>query len=341
MKTILVTGGAGYIGSHVVKELIEKGYKKIIVLDNLSTGNELAVLPPAKVILVDLKDVERMDEIFSTYKPYAVFHFAAHIDATESVASPLKYYENNISNSLNLLSLMVRYDVKKIIFSSSAAVYGENKMVPLTEKAEASPISSYGWSKFMFEKVLADYDKAYGIKSVSLRYFNAAGADVDKKLGKHDKSHKGDLISVLLEVAAGKRGKFIINGVDYETKDGSCVRDLIHVNDLASAHIFALEYLEKGGESEVFNLGSEKGFTVREAVRMTKKITGTDFRVEEGPRREGDIAVSVASSKKAKEMLGWQQKHDSLEKIIETAWGWHNSQSKQTQVVIIGKRKTR
>lgn len=324
MTKILVTGGAGYIGSHTVKELLGCGYSQVLVLDNLSTGNEGAVLAPARLIKGDLSDKDFLEKTFSENEIDAVIHFAASKDAAESVREPKKYYENNLINSLNLLNAMVEKGVKKIIFSSTAAVYGDTEKVPVDESVPTNPVNPYGWTKLMFEGAMADYERAYGLKYASLRYFNVAGADVDGRLGNDYKGRKEDLVSALMEVAVGKRDKFIINGTDYETKDGSCVRDLIHVNDLASAHILALEYLERGGKSEIFNLGSESGFTVKETADMTKKATGTNFIVEDGHRREGDIVVSIASSKKAKKILGWQQKHNSLESIIKTAWEWEN-----------------
>lgn len=321
---ILVTGGAGYIGSHTVKELLKTGRYEVLVFDNLSTGKKESVSSPAKLIIGDLESLLDLEKIFKENKFDAVIHFAASKDAAESVLDPEKYYENNVVNGLNLLNATVGAGVKNIIFSSTAAVYGDAKNVPVDEKTLTNPINPYGQTKLMFEKILADYEKAYSIKYVSLRYFNAAGADIDGKLGCDFENGK-DLVSVLMRVALGKEKKFIINGTDYKTKDGTAVRDLIHVNDLASAHLKALEYLEKRGNSNIFNLGSEKGFTVKEAVDLTKRITGTNFEVEEGPRRLGDISISIASSEKAKKLLGWETRHSDLGSIIKTSWNWAKS----------------
>jgi UDP-glucose 4-epimerase len=318
---ILITGGAGFIGSHVVKELIDNGYTKIIVLDSLITGHKEAILDPAKLIVVDLADDKKLSEIFRKERPEVVIHFAAYKEAGESVLNPEKYYKNNIVNGLNLLSVMKKYGVKNIIFSSSAAVYGNVDVVPITEETPTNPINPYGWTKLMFEKILSDYDNAYGIRSISLRYFNAGGADVDGKLG-NNYPKKEDLVSVLVETALGKKEKFVINGIDYNTPDGSCVRDIIHVNDLAVAHVLALEYLINNNKSDIFNLGSERGFSVKEAIETTKKITKKEFTVLEGPRRQGDTETSIASSEKAKKILTWQLKHNNLKTIIKTAWDW-------------------
>jgi UDP-glucose 4-epimerase len=322
---ILVTGGAGYIGSHVIKELIDSGRQEIVVIDNLSSGLESAVVPPAQLIVADLSDQAALSEIFKRYLPEVVFHFAALTNVAESLIQPQKYYLNNLAYGFNLLSAAERYSSKQVIFSSSAAVYGEAGEIPLTEESPVVPISPYGRSKAFFEGILRDYDRAYGIRSVSLRYFNAAGADTEGRLG-GDYSNKEDLVSVLIKTAlgstAGAHDKFVIYGTDYDTRDGSCIRDLIHVTDLARAHVRALDYLEKGGASGVFNLGSESGCSVKEAVAVTKKVTGVDFPVEEGPRRPGDIDVSIASSEKARRILGWEKQHSSIEEIIRTAWDW-------------------
>lgn len=318
-KKVVVTGGAGYIGSHVVAALVRSGVYEIIVVDNLSTGNKGAVLAPAVLVQMDLADEQGLDRLFQEFRPHAVLHFAAYSKVSDSISSPAEYFENNVVNSLRLLNAMKSNKVNKVVFSSTAAVYAVEAEVPLTENAPIDPVSPYGKSKHMFEQILSDYDRAYGLKSVTLRYFNAAGADAGGGLC-IDFERKEDLVAALVKAAMGKVDSFTIYGTDYDTPDGACIRDLIHVSDLASAHLLALDYLDAGGTSRVLNLGSDHGYSVREAAAAARRVTGVDFPVKEGPRRAGDITVSIASSKLAREVLGWQPQHSSLEEIIGSAW---------------------
>ena len=316
---ILVTGGAGYIGSHVVKALGEKGFE-VLVVDNLSKGHREAVLY-GKLVVADLQDKETLDAIFREFKPDAVMHFAAFIEVAESVKEPLKYYRNNTVNTMNLLEVMLKNNVSKFIFSSTAAVYGNPEKVPIPETEPVKPINPYGQSKAFVEKILQDFDKSYGLKYVSLRYFNAAGADSEGRIGE---SHNPEthLIPLILKTAKGERESIKIFGTDYPTPDGTCIRDYIHVDDLAGAHILALEYLLSGGNSEVFNCGYGHGFSVREVIDTAKKVTGIDFSVEETERRPGDPAILVADSSKIRNVLNWNPEFDDLEYIIRTAWNW-------------------
>ncbi|ADY74008.1 UDP-glucose 4-epimerase [Desulfurobacterium thermolithotrophum DSM 11699] len=316
---ILVTGGAGYIGSHVVKALGEKGYK-VLVVDNLSKGHKEAVLY-GKLVVADLEDKNTLDVIFKEFRPDAVMHFAAFIEVAQSLREPLKYYKNNTVNTINLLEVMLKNGVNKFIFSSTAAVYGNPEKVPIPEIEPIKPINPYGQSKAFVEKVLQDFDKSYGLKYVSLRYFNAAGADPEGRIGEsHDpETH---LIPLILKTAKGEKESIKIFGTDYPTPDGTCIRDYIHVDDLAEAHILALEYLLNGGSSEVFNCGYGHGFSVREVIDTARKVTGIDFKVEETERRPGDPAILVADSSKLRKVLDWKPKFDDLEYIIRTAWNW-------------------
>ncbi len=320
---VLVTGGAGYIGSHVVKALGEKGYE-VLVFDNLSTGHKEAVLY-GKLVKGDLSEKDFLKKVIEDFKPDAVMHFAAFIEVAESVKKPLKYYRNNTANTLNLLESMIETGVKNFIFSSTAAVYGNPERVPVNEDAPIKPINPYGQSKAYVEGILKDLDKAEkDFKYVSLRYFNVAGADPEGKLGQkyQNATH---LITRALKTAKGEYEKLYIFGTDYPTSDGTCIRDFIHVSDLAEAHILALEYLLSGGESEIFNCGYGHGYSVKEVVSIAKKVTGIDFPVEETGRREGDPAVLVADSKKLKRKLNWKPKYDNLEFIIKTAWDWEQN----------------
>jgi len=321
-ETVLVVGGAGYIGSHQVKMLDHEGYN-VIVYDNLSTGYRDLVTVDS-FLEGDLADKNKLNEVFSKYKIDAVMHFAAFIEVGESVKNPAKYYRNNVSNVINLLNVMLENNVKYFIFSSTAAVYGEPKEIPIKEEHQKKPINPYGKSKLMVEQILQDYDRAYGLKYTCFRYFNAAGADESGKIGeKHNpETH---LIPLILQTALGERDKIYIFGTDYDTKDGTCIRDFIHVNDLADAHIKGFERLLGGGPSEVFNLGSGNGYSVREIIEKAKVITGKNFNVLEVERREGDPAVLIADSSKAKNILNWEPKYH-LEDIIRTAWNWHFQQ---------------
>jgi len=317
---ILITGGAGYIGSHVLKALSKKGNYHVLTIDNLSSGHKEAVIY-GDLAVVDLENEEAIKDIFKSFKPDAVIHFAAFIEVAESVVNPAKYYKNNTLNTLNLLQTMVEYKVDKFIFSSTAAVYGTPVETPIPETHPINPINPYGQSKAFVEKILQDFSKAYDFNYVSLRYFNAAGADPKGRIGE---SHNPEthLIPLILKTAKGERDSIKIFGTDYPTPDGTCIRDYIHVDDLAEAHILALEYLLNGGNSDVFNCGYGHGYSVKEVVNTAKKVTGIDFKVEETDKRPGDPAILVADSTKLKQKLNWKPKFDDLEYIIKTAWNW-------------------
>lgn len=326
MTKILVTGGAGYIGSHVVKALGEKGYD-VITYDNLSTGYEWAVLY-GDLEVGDILDTERLRVILKKYKPEAVMHFAAHIVVPESVERPLKYYTNNVSGTINLLNVLQEFNVNKFIFSSTAAVYGIPEKIPVNETAPLQPINPYGHGKVMVEQVLQDLAKAADFNYIALRYFNVAGADPDAKIGegKDDATH---LITMCVRTALGLRDQLSIYGTDYPTKDGTGVRDYIHVDDLAEVHILALEYLLNGGKSDVLNCGYNSGFSVQEVVKTAKKVTGVNFPVNYTARRAGDPPALVADASKVKEKLKWLPKHNDLEYIIKTAWQWEKNLRKR------------
>jgi len=319
-KYILVIGGAGYIGSHVNKELSKKGYRSLIY-DNLSTGN-LESLQWGDFILGDLGDTEHLRLVFQKYDIAAVMHFAACAYVEESMVNPRKYYVNNVVNTLNILNIMQDFNVDKFIFSSTCATYGNPVEIPIPESHPQKPINPYGQSKLMVENILNDYSKTYDFKYASLRYFNAAGADPDMKIGEiHDpETH---LIPLVLDSAIGKRPNIKIFGTDYDTPDGTCIRDYIHVTDLSIAHIQGLEYLMSGGVSQVFNLGNDKGYTVREVIEVAKKVTGKEISVIEDKKRPGDPPVLVGSAEKAKQVLSWKPKFFELQQIIDTAWKWH------------------
>ena len=316
---VLVTGGAGYIGSHVVKALGEKGHE-VLVVDNLSKGHKEAVLY-GKLVVADLEDKSTLDVIFKEFKPDAVMHFAAFMEVGESVREPLKYYRNNTVSTINLLEVMLKNDVSRFIFSSTAAVYGNPEKIPIPETELLKPINPYGQSKAFVERILQDFFSSYGLRYVSLRYFNAAGAEPEGRIGE---SHNPEthLIPLVLKTAKGERKSIKIFGTDYPTPDGTAIRDYIHVLDLADAHILALEYLLEGEESSVFNLGYGLGYSVKEVIETAKKVTGIDFLVEEAERRPGDPPVLVADSTKIKKVLKWEPKYDDLEFIIKTAWNW-------------------
>lgn len=320
MKKILVVGGAGYIGSHTCKALYQKGYK-VVVYDNLSYGHKEFV-KWGDFVLGDLCDKDVLDKVFCEHKIDALMHFAAFAYVGESVQKPHKYYQNNVCATINLLEAMRKHGVKKIIFSSTCATYGQPKYTPIDELHPQNPINPYGRTKLMVEQILDDYSKAYDFRFVALRYFNAAGCDEDAQIGeKHNpETH---LIPLALDAAIGKRQDVKIFGTDYDTKDGTAIRDYIHVSDLANAHILAFEYLCGGGMSDVFNLGNEQGFSVKEVIECAKKITKIDFEVVNAPRRAGDPSVLVGSSEKIISKLGWKPRLNSLETIIQTAWNWH------------------
>ncbi|OUL19677.1 UDP-glucose 4-epimerase GalE [Nostoc sp. 106C] len=322
-NTILVTGGAGYIGSHAVLALKNAGYE-VIVLDNLSNGHRELVeeVLQVKLFVGDMSDPALLDNIFSTHNIAAVMHFAAYIAVGESVTHPAKYYQNNVVGTLTLLKAMIKASVNKFIFSSTCALYGVPQFIPLTEDHPQDPISPYATSKWMVERILSDFDIAYNLKSVRFRYFNAAGADPSGLLGE-DHEPETHLIPLVLLAALGKRESIFIFGTDYPTSDGTCIRDYIHVTDLAQAHILGLQYLLKGGESEVFNLGNGSGFSVREVIENAQKVTGKEIKIEERDRRPGDPPILVGSSEKARQKLGWRPQYPNLEEIISHAWQWH------------------
>ena len=318
---VLVCGGAGYIGSHTVYELIERGHS-VVVVDSLIKGHKAAIHNEAKFYLGDICDEEFMDRVFRENQIDAVIDFAAFSLVGESVNEPFKYYENNVYGTLKLLEAMERADVKKIVFSSTAATYGEPENDIIVESDNTNPTNPYGETKLTVEKMLKWADNAYGIKFVALRYFNAAGAHISGKIGE-DHNPETHLIPIILQTALGQREKMFIFGDDYDTPDGTCVRDYIHVTDLADAHIKALEKLFRTNESGIYNLGNGKGFSVKEVIEKAKKITGKDFKVEIEARRSGDPSTLIASSEKAIKELGWKPKFNTLDKIIETAWNWH------------------
>ncbi|MCB2298266.1 UDP-glucose 4-epimerase GalE [Clostridium tagluense] len=319
---ILVCGGAGYIGSHMVAELLEKG-EEVVILDNLEKGHRQALLG-GKFYEGDLRDSNLLDLVFNENKIDAVIDFAADSLVGESVVEPLKYFENNIGSTVNLLKAMRDHKVRHIVFSSTAATYGEPESIPIIEEDKTIPTNPYGESKLAVEKILKWCDNAYGITYTALRYFNAAGAHVNGKIGE-DHSPESHLIPLILEVALGKREKIMIFGDDYPTEDGTCIRDYIHVTDLANAHLLALKRLRNGGKSIICNLGNGEGFSVKEVIEVARKVTGQVIKAEIAPRRAGDPAVLIASSDRAKSELGWKPKYNSLENIIETAWEWHKN----------------
>ncbi len=324
MSTILVTGGAGYIGAHAVLALKNAGYE-VIVLDNLSYGHRELVEEVLKVKLIvgDTNDRALLDNVFSNHNIEAVMHFAAFIAVGESVTDPGKYCRNNVTGTLTLLEAMVDASIKKFIFSSTCALYGVPKFIPLTEDHPIDPISPYATSKWMVERILSDFDTAYNLKSVRFRYFNAAGADPDGNLGE-DHEPETHIIPLVLFAALGKRESISIFGTDYPTEDGTCIRDYIHVADLAQAHVLGLEYLLKGGDSEVFNLGNGNGFSVRDVIETAKQVTGKDIKIVERERRLGDPPILVGSSEKARKVLDWCPNYADLKEIISHAWQWHN-----------------
>ena len=316
---ILVCGGAGYIGSHVNKALSQMGYETV-VFDNLVYGHREAV-KWGTFVQGDLKSPEEIEAVFQRFPIEAVFHFAAYAYVGESVTDPEKYYFNNVANTLNLLHVMRKYGCDKIIFSSTCATYGEPEQIPITEDMPQDPINPYGASTLMIERILKDYGNAYGLKYAVLRYFNAAGADPDGEIGE-DHDPETHLIPLILDAASGKRPNVKVFGTDYPTRDGSCIRDYIHVTDLASAHILALQYLEKGGASDFFNLGNEFGTSVLEVVDAVKRVTGREFTVVRTGRRVGDPAELVGSSEKAKKILGWEPRYAEIDTIVAHAWEW-------------------
>jgi UDP-glucose 4-epimerase len=317
---ILVCGGAGYIGSHTVSELLDKG-EEVIVVDNLQKGHEQAVLEDAKLCIGDLRDETFLDGVFTKRPIEAVVHFAADSLVGESVEDPLKYYDNNVYGALCLLRTMVKHDVKKMVFSSTAATYGEVKNFPILEDDPTEPTNPYGETKLAIEKMLKWSEQAYGLKYVVLRYFNVAGAHMEGKLGE-DHTPETHLIPIILQVALGKREHISIFGDDYDTHDGTCIRDYIHVTDLVDAHILAIEKLRRDNTSGTYNLGNGNGFTVKEVIEAARKVTGHPIPAQIAPRRTGDPAKLVASSEKAMKELGWKPRYTTLEQMIESAWKW-------------------
>lgn len=319
---VLVTGGAGYIGSHTVAELLD-AKEEVIVLDNLEKGHKEAI-SGGKFIQADLRNIDEIRRVLKENEIEAVIHFAAYIEVGESVLNPLKYYNNNVIASLNLLSAMQEAGVNKIVFSSTAATYGIPESIPIKESDKTVPINPYGETKLTVEKLLKWADNAYGIKYAVLRYFNACGAHVSGKIGEAH-SPESHLIPIILQVAQGKRDEIMIFGNDYKTKDGTCVRDYVHVSDLAQAHVLALKNLRKGVQSDIFNLGNGTGFSNREVVEAARAVTGKAIKATDAPRRPGDPDTLVASAEKAINELGWKPKYNDLNKIIETAWNWHSA----------------
>ena len=320
---VLVLGGAGYIGSHTVKALCEENID-VVVADNLVTGHIEAVDSRAKFYKGDIRDINFLDDLFSNEKIDAVIHFAAYSLVGESVTDPLKYYDNNLCGTKVLLESMVKNNVDKIVFSSTAATYGEPENIPILESDRTEPTNPYGETKLSMEKMFKWTANAHGLRFVSLRYFNACGADESGKIGEahNPETH---LIPIILQVPNGQREFVSIFGNDYPTKDGTCIRDYIHVTDLAQAHILAVKYLMNGGNSDIFNLGNGVGFSVREVIETARKVTGHPIPVKDVERRAGDPAQLIASSEKAKKVLGWKPEHDSLEEIIASAWNWHKN----------------
>lgn len=319
--TILVLGGAGYIGSHTVYELIDKG-EDVVIIDNLETGYIEAVHPKARFYQGDIRDRVFLDGVFDKEKIDAVIHFAASSLVGESMTNPLKYYDNNLCGTKVLLESMVAHGLDNIVFSSTAATYGEPDSVPILESDKTEPTNTYGETKLSMEKMFKWTGKAHGLRYVSLRYFNACGAHESGKIGEahNPESH---LIPLILQVPNNQREAISVFGDDYDTKDGTCVRDYIHVTDLAMAHILAVDYLMKGNESNIFNLGNGIGFTVNEVIETARKVTGHPIKAVISPRRAGDPAQLIASSEKARTILGWNPKHADIEEIIESAWKWH------------------
>ncbi len=317
---IFVTGGAGYIGTHCVKMLGEQK-RDLIIYDNLTRGHR-ELVRHGRLIEGDLADTERMALIFKENSVDTVIHFAASSQVGESEAVPHLYYRNNLANGISLLEAMLQAGVKRFVFSSSAAVYGEPQAVPMDEGHQTVPTNVYGNTKLIFEGILEKYRAVYGLAYVSLRYFNAAGADPEGDIGE-DHTPESHLIPLILDAALGRKDNITVFGTDYDTADGTCIRDYIHVTDLAMAHVLALDYFDRGATRGIFNLGSENGFSVREVISAAEKITGRKVPVRPGERRAGDPAKLLASSGRIKKELGWKPMHSELDQIIETAWKWH------------------
>ncbi|CAM2363162.1 UDP-glucose 4-epimerase GalE [Listeria seeligeri] len=321
--SIIVLGGAGYIGSHAVAELVNRGYN-VVVVDNLKTGHKEAIHEKAKFYQGDIRDKDFLSSVFERETVDGVMHFAASSLVGESMEEPLKYLNNNVYGTQILLEVMEQFGVKNIVFSSSAATYGEPEQVPIIESMPTNPESTYGDTKLIMEKMMKWCDKAYGMKYVALRYFNVAGAKSDGTIGE-DHQPESHLVPIILQVALGQREKLAIYGDDYNTPDGTCIRDYVHIEDLIDAHIRSIEYLENGGESNIFNLGSSKGFSVQEILGAARSVTEKTIPAEVVARRAGDPGILIASSDKARKILGWEPKYTDIKDIIATAWKWHES----------------
>lgn len=321
--SVLVCGGAGYIGSHCVYELISRD-EEVVLVDNLQTGHKKAIHPKAKFYEGDIRDFDFLNNVFKENQIDAVIHFAANSLVGESMQLPLKYYSNNVHGTQILLEAMVANDVKKIVFSSTAAVYGEPESIPILETDRTNPTNTYGETKLAMEKMMKWADIAHGIKYISLRYFNVAGAHENGLIGE-DHNPETHIIPLILQTPLGKREKIMVYGDNYPTKDGTCIRDYIHVMDLIDAHILALEKLREGYNSDVFNLGSGSGFTVKEMIDAARKVTGHEIPAEIAERRAGDPAVLIASSEKARKILGWMPKFTEVEEVIKSAWNFYNT----------------
>ena len=322
--TVMVTGGAGYVGSHVVQELQALGIPCVVV-DSMVRGHRQLVLG-ADVIVGDIRDAALMRRVIQDYRVDAVMHFAAYAYVGESVAEPLTYYDNNVTATVSLLKTMVESDVKRMVFSSTCATYGLPETTPIHEGHPQHPINPYGATKLMVERILQDVDRAHGLRSIVFRYFNAAGADPSGRIGEWH-APETHLIPLTLQAAAGLRNRVEIYGTDYPTPDGTCIRDYVHVTDLAQAHVLGLRYLESGERSDAFNLGNGNGFSVREVIGAVERIAGRPVKTIEAPRRPGDPPILVGASAKARRVLGWTPKLNTLDVIVETAWAWHRAHS--------------
>ncbi|MBS4174577.1 UDP-glucose 4-epimerase GalE [Bacillus sp. FJAT-49736] len=320
--SILVLGGAGYIGSHAVYQLIDQ-QQEVVVVDNLQTGHKMAVHPQATFYEGDIRNRDFLRSVFGKEKIEAVIHFAANSLVGESMKEPLKYFDNNVYGTQVLLETMREFRVNYIVFSSTAATYGEPESIPIREEMQTNPTNTYGETKLTMEKMMMWCERAFDLKYVSLRYFNVAGARNTGEIGE-DHTPETHLIPVVLETALGKREAITVFGEDYDTEDGTCIRDYIHVEDLIEAHLLALRYLQNGGKSDVFNLGSNQGFSVKEIIEAARRVTGTNISAVIGERRPGDPSKLIASSKKAKEILGWNPRKTNIDQIIEDAWNWHS-----------------
>ncbi|MBB5180037.1 UDP-glucose 4-epimerase [Planomicrobium koreense] len=321
--SVLVLGGAGYIGSHAVYQLIGEG-NSVVIVDNLETGNLGAIHPEAVFYEGDIRNADFLNTVFENESIDTVLHFAANSLVGESMENPLKYFDNNVYGTQVLLKTMIAHNVNKIVFSSTAATYGEPEAVPITETMPTNPANTYGETKLTMEKMMKWTGLAHDLKFVSLRYFNVAGARETAEIGE-DHRPESHLVPLILQTALGQRKEITVFGDDYDTPDGTCIRDYVHVEDLIKAHLLALDYLKKGGESDIFNLGSSQGFSVNEMIAAARAVTGKEIPVKIGPRRAGDPGTLIASSDKAKQVLGWNPVHTSVDKIIGDAWNWHSS----------------